>query len=725
MHALLQTALSHHQANRLDEAEEFYRAVLSADPGEADALHLLGVVAHQRGQHARAVELIGQALRVRPETAAFHLSIGEAYRAAGNLASAAEHGRYAVRLQPQNAGAHNNLGLALQQQGNADEAFVHFKVALEQRPQWPAPYLNVGQLLRDRGRRDEAVTAYREGVRLCPDSPHLHDALGQLLLQLGQADDAMLQCQEAVRLGPGWPEALVHLGEALAALGRRDEARSCYLRAAELAPGLALPRYRLGRLLQAEGQLEESVTWFEQAIRLEPHNAAPYCGLGASLFVQDRPEEAVAAYRRALEIEPRNSEALNSLGYVLQNQGQMQEALAAYRAAVAARPDYADAFLNQGLLFSEMGEMGQALASLREALRHDPYHLEALGALAMALRDRFPAADLAAAERVLAHPRVAGQRRAVLQYGLVQVMDARGQYGQAAEYARQANDYCKGAARHRGQVYDPDAHALHVDQLIRVFSSAHFERVRGWGLETEVPVFVVGLPRSGTSLTEQILASHSHTHGAGELVFIRAAYRGIPALVGKQAPAVECVDQLGPAHVQLLASEYFDRVHRLAPEADRIVDKLPDNYLMLGLIATLFPRARVIHMRRDLRDLGLSCWLTHFRSLRWAYDLEDIGTRIQQYLRLMKHWRQALPLPMLEVDYEEIVADLEPAARKLVAWCGLEWDTACLAFHQTKRVVRTASMTQVREPLYARSVGRWRHYHDVLGPLLRLLPQQS
>jgi hypothetical protein len=340
----------------------------------------------------------------------------------------------------------------------------------------------------------------------------------------------------------------------------------------------------------------------------------------------------------------------------------------------------------------------------------------------MTLRDRFPAEDLAAAERVLAHAHVPGQRRAVLQYGLAQVMDARGQYGRAAEYARQANEYCKEAARQRGQPYDPDEHVLHVDQLIRAFSPAHFERVHGWGLETEVPVFVVGLPRSGTSLTEQILASHPRTHGAGELVFIRAAYRGIPALVGEQGPGVECVDQLGRAHVRVLASEYFDHVQRLAPDADRIVDKMPDNYLMLGLIATLFPRVRVIHMRRDLRDVGLSCWLTYFRHIRWAYDLEHIGRRTQQYLRLMEHWRRVLPLPMLEVDYEEVVADLEPAARKLVAWCGLEWDPACLAFHRTKRIVRTPSMTQVREPLYARSVGRWRHYRDVLGPLLRLLP---
>jgi hypothetical protein len=329
---------------------------------------------------------------------------------------------------------------------------------------------------------------------------------------------------------------------------------------------------------------------------------------------------------------------------------------------------------------------------------------------------------MAAAEWVLAHPRVPGQRRAVLQYGLAQVFDARGQYGRAAEYARQANEYHLEAACRRGSPYDPAEHRAYVGQLIATFSPAHFERVRGWGLETDVPVFVVGLPRSGTSLAEQILASHPRVHGAGELTDMRAAYRRIPSLVGRQAPGVECVDALNRDAVRSLATGYLDRVRRLAPAAERVVDKMPDNYLMLGLIATLFPRARVIHLRRDLHDVGLSCWLTHFKHIRWACDLEHIGTRAREYLRLMEHWRRALPLPMLEIDYEEIVADLEGSARKLVAWCGLEWDPACLAFHRTKRVVRTASMTQVREPLYARSVGRWKHYREVLGPLLQLLP---
>jgi hypothetical protein len=157
----------------------------------------------------------------------------------------------------------------------------------------------------------------------------------------------------------------------------------------------------------------------------------------------------------------------------------------------------------------------------------------------------------------------------------------------------------------------------------------------------------------------------------------------------------------------------------------RIIDKMPDNYLMLGLIATLFPRACIIHTRRDERDTGLSLWLTHFKHIRWACDLRHIGERIREHRRLMDHWRSVLPGRMLEEDYEEVVANLEPEARRMLAWCGLEWHPACLAFHTTRRVVRTASMAQVREPLYARSVQRWRHYQAYLGPLLEILGEQK
>jgi hypothetical protein len=248
-----------------------------------------------------------------------------------------------------------------------------------------------------------------------------------------------------------------------------------------------------------------------------------------------------------------------------------------------------------------------------------------------------------------------------------------------------------------------------------------FERAGGFGLETERPIFIVGLPRSGTTLTEQILANHSQVFGAGELALAHEGFRSLPERMDRDASALECLGQLDQETARLLAERHLDRLHELHAQAPRVVDKMPDNYLYLGLLAALFPKATFIHCRRDLRDVAVSCWMTHFRQVRWACDLEHIASRFRAYEGLMEHWRRVLPVPVLEVDYEETVADLEGVARRLVAWCGLEWEPACLSYHEGRRPVRTASVMQVRQPIYTHAVARWKHYEQALEPLLAQL----
>jgi hypothetical protein len=242
-------------------------------------------------------------------------------------------------------------------------------------------------------------------------------------------------------------------------------------------------------------------------------------------------------------------------------------------------------------------------------------------------------------------------------------------------------------------------------------------------VDSERPIFIVGLPRSGTTLTEQILASHAQVFGAGEL---RLAREDFEALAPQEDQALEALARLDLATARHIGAQHLERLRELNNDRPRVADKMPDNYLYLGLLATLFPRAKFIHCRRDLRDIAVSCWMTNFSSIRWANDPDHIAARFAEYHRIMDHWRRVLPVPVLEVDYEETVADLESVARRLVGWCGLEWEPGCLAFHQGKRPVRTASVTQVRQPIYRRSVARWKHYEqalpslfDALGPVQR------
>ncbi|MGO8746639.1 MAG: sulfotransferase family protein, partial [Thermoguttaceae bacterium] len=289
---------------------------------------------------------------------------------------------------------------------------------------------------------------------------------------------------------------------------------------------------------------------------------------------------------------------------------------------------------------------------------------------------------------------------------------------EAAEHLDRGNALQLSEWRKCGQEYDPKAYEVLITQMIAVCTPNFFQRVRGFGLESEIPVFVVGLPRSGTTLIEQILAGHSQVFGAGEIKLVRDTMAEIG---GQGADFSEGLRRLNRQTAQRLASRHLERLRAFNGAALRIVDKMPENYVYLGLLASLFPRAKFIHCRRDLRDVAVSCWMTHFREIRWANDQQHIASRFHEYQRMMEHWRKVLPAPLLEVDYEETVANLEGVARKLVAWCGLAWEPACLEFHQAKRPVRTVSALQVRQPIYRTSAGRWRHYEQALAPLFARL----
>jgi Sulfotransferase family len=313
--------------------------------------------------------------------------------------------------------------------------------------------------------------------------------------------------------------------------------------------------------------------------------------------------------------------------------------------------------------------------------------------------------------------------RAGLGFALGAVFDARGLYAQAAEQFEAANALKSAVRAAKGQSFDPDWYSRSIDRIIATFTPELLARGRGWGDRDPRPVFVVGLPRSGTTLVEQILASHSQVHGAGELHNMLNLFNGLPQLTGRPGiDAFEAVSTLGPDAARAVARRYVATLDRLAPvAATRVVDKMPDNFITLGLIALLLPEARVIVCRRDLRDVALSCWQTPFGTNPWTTQWDHIARRIADHERLLAHWKRVKPVAWLDVGYEALVRDVEGHARRMIAFLGLEWEAGCLEFHKTRRLVKTASQLQVREPIHAHSVGRWRRYESTLQPLFEAL----
>jgi tetratricopeptide (TPR) repeat protein len=722
MQDLVATAIELHEAGRLDAAVIYYEQALSQDQENAVALHLLGVLKHQRGDHLRAVELIGRAIALRPSVAAFHANLAEAYRSLGQFDRAAGCCRAALLLAPEFAEAMNNLGLALYGQNRLDEAAEQFRAALRRSPRSASTHNNLGLVLRAESRFDEALGEFRAAVECDPRFALAQTNLGQLLVDRNRAEEALPHCQEAVRLEPDRAELHHNLGNALRAVGRGVDARAAYLDALRLNPKLTEAHSQLGLLLQREGKLADAWPWLKQAGELTPGDPAVWEHLAELQDARDDRAQAAAAWARVVELSPNRPGPRVALGWDLQELGRLAEAADQYRAAIASDPNWGAAHVNLGGLAEELGDLSGAEASFREALRVNPRYALPYARLATLLRGKLPEADLTALRERLAEAELSDPPRSHMLFGLGHVLDARGDFAGAATSANEANALTLARNQRDHRAYVPADHERFVDRLIASFDAAWFARLSAAGSQARRPVFIFGLPRSGTTLIEQILASHSSVFGAGELRLARQAFEAIPAVLGRDGPPMDCVPALTDQALSDLAARHLESLRAIDDgRAARIVDKMPDNYLYVGLLAALFPRATFIHCRRDLRDVALSCWMTDFRAITWANHPEHLAHRFVQYGRVMDHWRSVVPVKMHEVDYEQTVTDLEGVARRLIGACELEWEPQCLDFHRTNRPVRTASLAQVRQPVYSRSLGRWKNYQKELPDLFARL----
>ncbi len=604
-----------HQAGRSADAARCYQALLARQPDHAGALHLFGVLHYENGYFARAVELIGRAVALERENAAYHANLAEAHRALGQYELAIDCCRTALRLRPDYPEAANNLGLALHGLGKFSEAVAQFRAALEMRPDFALAQNNLGTSLRELGRFSEALQAYRQAVGLDPKLALARSNLGQLLVDQGEAEEGLTNCAEAVALEPNVPAAHNNLGNAFRALERFGEARAAYdeaLRLASLAKSrpseLAQIHANRGLALFLKGDRAGAFACFHHAVEIAPDDTTIGQYLANAHEAAEDYAGALACWQRVVKLNPRLAMAQNHLGWALLQEGRFAEAAACYQRALELDQDHVEAILNQGGLHEELGALAEAEACYRRAQSLRPLAPAPLARLATLLRGKLPAADLLAIQTQLGlaggtdgqsvaaalPPR--SPTRGPLLFGLAHVLDARGEYVAAAGCLEEANALALNQRRRQGKTYDSAAHSGLVDRMIAGFTPRLFERLAGSGGQTRLPVFVFGMPRSGTTLVEQVLASHSRVHGAGELVLAGKLFESIPDLLGRSDEMLPCLEALDAATVYELSRRHLDgldaTLRSITPRRDRVVDKMPDNYLYLGLLALLFPRER-------------------------------------------------------------------------------------------------------------------------------------
>ena len=502
------------------------------------------------------------------------------------------------------------------------------------------------------------------------------------------------------------------------------EAEAVSRRAVTLAPQLPLALTTLARSLRLQGRLDEARECDERALKFVPMRQS-----GPPITPDGPAKNAAGAVTPATESMPDSSRAHgeHSQGLAHLTEGRLDLAEACLREAIRLDSTMADSWVALAALHAERGDIELSCQSARTALTVRPALAEAYWRLATNLLGRLPDAEVQAMERLVPDESLSNDDRALLHFGLAAVLDRRGLYSRAAAQLEIANLHQSGGKFARGLAHNPDQHSEFIGQIVANFTPEFFARGKGWGDSDTRPVFVVGFPRSGTTLTEQILASHPLVVGAGELHDLHRVYQSLPEIVGDSTlDRHEALNLLGPISTKAAARRYLDKLDTVASaSASRVVDKMPDNVNYVGLIALLFPRAKVIICRRDPRDIAVSCWQIGFRTCPWNNDCDHIARRLADYQRILAHWEQVKPLPCLELPYEDMVIDLERHARLLIDFVGLEWDPSCLEFHSNPRVVRSPSLVQVRQPIHSRSAGRWRNYEPYLQPLFQALERHG
>jgi tetratricopeptide (TPR) repeat protein len=615
--------------------------------------------------------------------------------------------------------------LALHRAGDPERAERGYRQVLAAAPDHPDALNFLGLLLQDAGRYEESIALLERAVWLIPDFAEALTNLARVQQITGHARAAAESASRAIAADPTLHQAHLLLGRAL--LDQKDfaGAETPLQVATRLRPGDVDAHLHLGAVMLGLGRVAEAREVYEAAIRADRERIETALKVAGGWLSGSYTDDAVRAYQRAAAIDPQSSRAWGGLAFAYHRQHQPRLSEQACRRALALFPGKTDVRLLLAHELASLGRFDEAADENREALARDPSSVKARQNLVVLGRLTAGDPDAAILSATLRNEEAPGQDRITAAFGLGLAFDRAGDFDQAFAAFSLANQLVYATREAAGRGFQPAALLRRIDWTTLIFQPELFARLADYGQTSDELVFIVGMPRSGTSLVEQIIASHPDVFGCGERKLIDVAVSRLNGENEIRSPAGWKRDDIRAAASRCLA-EF--RALDGGRGAKRIVDKLPDNIFVLGYIAVLFPNARVIFCNRDMRDVCLSAYFQHFGSeMAWSYDLADCAEQAQQTARLTAHWRRTLPLRMLEVDYESVVSDLEGQARRLIDFLGLEWDPACLSFHQTDREVLTASVWQVRQPIYATAAGRWKHYRRHLTglnfALLGLVPE--
>ena len=608
----------------------------------------------------------------------------------GRSGSAVKRLKHILRSFPDFPPAVEELGNALLAQNKPDQAIDAFQQALKINPENAAVMIKLGKIYSKLGRKDEANEMYQSALALEPTKERV--ATAAQAFARGQTEEAEKICRQVLREHPNEVDAMRLLASIANKLEQRDDAIVLLERAVELKPKFAGAWADLAETYTESEKFGEALDAVQRVIKLQPNMPFGHMIRGSILGKKDDHEGAINAFKEALEIEPDHIGSNMGLGNTLKTIGRYDEAVKSYKKCIEAQPLFSEAYWS--------------LANLKtysfddDEIKNMEKHVQSQ--------------DLTPASKAFFHIAIANAKEKQMKYG------------EAWYHFHTGNEL-----RRTSEIYDSVTTQVTHDALIETFDEEFVNSTKGSGCQSDAPIFILGLPRSGSTLIEQILASHSQVEGTRELPDISLLGR---RLTKSKPPGIkypDAVKHMTDEEKTEYGESYLETSKRYRTDKPRFIDKMPNNFAHIGFIKTILPNAKIINAKRHPLDSCVSSFKQLFyKGQSWSYDLFEIGEYYLEYERMMDHWHSLYPGEIYDIQYENIVNNQEDESRALIQYCGLDWEDSCLRFYENKRSVNTASSEQVRQPIYKGAMYAWKNYEseigalkDILEPVLAKYPQ--
>ncbi len=718
-----QLVLSLLRSSNVIQALEKTRQFINDTPNNHLYCYLHGLSLMANDQIDDSIHYLKKAIKLNSHNSIYHCNLGVAYQQDKQFDKSKEFLLTALELKKDYPLAQYNLGCVLIELNENQEALTLFSLLSSLFPENAEYICSKGDAERLLGKWKFAIKSYQNAIKVSPELARAHSNLGVLFISFGRTKEALEHCKKALILAPKELTSYINMAKCLLILEQLDEAMDVYADACDIFPDNCLLSVLIAKVWLEIKDLNEAAKWFDRALQLDNENIEALCGIATIIKDNGNSPEALERLTPLLEKEPDNIDVLSCLADTLWEDGDAEKALEHLQQLKSLQPQQSNWYARAGNILASSGSVDDALTEYNKALELNKNSISALSGLATTLRGKLNSEIAKQMEKLLHSKKLKDGGRSSLYNGLAFYHEGLKNYSQAAKLIRKANKYQWKYRSNRGWNYKQSTYEEHISKLIKCFDKDYFKKVKQFGLQDKSPVFIVGMPRSGTTLTEQIMSRHPDVLGIGERNFASQSFTSISMA---NASSIDRIEKLTFEQTQNIGKQYIKQLEILdnktgLSKAKYIVDKMPDNYSLLGWIVTLFPNAKIIQCKRDLRDVALSCWMTQFGSIQWACHMNDIVLRIIQYQRIMQHWQKVLPTQIIESNYEDLVNDQKFYSKQLIEKLELEWDDKCLSFYKSEHLIRTASITQVRKPIYTSSVSRWKHFEGFFPELFEPL----